>query len=59
MYSPVLTRTFEYLRALSTVLLRIYTVDQYIYRMYKKKLNRFEIALNYAKHLFVSGFLYI
>jgi hypothetical protein len=25
----------------------------------KKKLNRFEIALNFAKHLFVSGFLYI
>jgi hypothetical protein len=29
------------------------------YRVYKKKLNRFEIALNFAKHLFVSGFLYI
>jgi hypothetical protein len=25
----------------------------------KKKLNRFEIALNFAKHLFVSDFLYI
>ena len=31
----------------------------HIYRVYKKKLNRFEIALNFAKHLFVSGFLYI
>jgi hypothetical protein len=30
-----------------------------IYRVYKKKLNRFEIALNFAKQLFVSGFLYI
>jgi hypothetical protein len=30
-----------------------------LYRVYKKKLNRFEIALNFAKHLFVSGFLYI
>ena len=30
-----------------------------IYRVYQKKLNRFEIALNFAKHLFVSGFLYI
>ena len=29
------------------------------YRVYKKKLNRFEIALNFAKQLFVSGFLYI
>jgi hypothetical protein len=28
----------------------------YIYRVYKKKLNRFEIALNFAKQLFVSGF---
>jgi hypothetical protein len=26
------------------------------YRVYQKKLNRFEIALNFAKHLFVSGF---
>ena len=33
--------------------------DWLIYRVYKKKLNRFEIALNFAKHLFVSGFLYI
>ena len=30
-----------------------------LYRVYKKKLNRFEIALNFAKQLFVSGFLYI
>ena len=30
-----------------------------LYRVYQKKLNRFEIALNFAKHLFVSGFLYI
>ncbi|CAB4022685.1 Hypothetical predicted protein, partial [Paramuricea clavata] len=30
-----------------------------LYRVYKKKLNRFEIALNFAKHLFVSGFLYV
>jgi hypothetical protein len=30
-----------------------------VYRVYQKKLNRFEIALNFAKHLFVSGFLYI
>ena len=30
-----------------------------LYRVYKKKLNRFEIALNFAKHLFVSGFFYI
>ena len=29
-----------------------------ILRVYQKKLNRFEIALNFAKHLFVSGFLY-
>jgi hypothetical protein len=27
-----------------------------LYRVYKKKLNRFEIALNFAKQLFVSGF---
>jgi hypothetical protein len=27
-----------------------------LYRVYKKKLNRFEIALNFAKHLFVSVF---
>jgi hypothetical protein len=33
MYSPVLTRTFEYLRALSTVLLRIYR-SIYIYMCY-------------------------
>ena len=30
-----------------------------LYRVYQKKLNRFEIALNFAKQLFVSGFLYI
>jgi hypothetical protein len=35
------------------------THDIQDYRVYKKKLNRFEIALNFAKHLFVSGFLYI
>ena len=29
------------------------------YRVYKKKLNRFEIALNFAKQLLVSSFLYI
>jgi hypothetical protein len=33
--------------------------NSYIYRVYQKKLNRFEIAFNFAKHLFVSGFLYI
>jgi hypothetical protein len=32
---------------------------QYIYRVYQKKLNRFEIALNFAKQLFVSCFWYI
>jgi hypothetical protein len=30
-----------------------------LYRVYKKKLNRFEIALNFAKQLLVSSFLYI
>ena len=30
-----------------------------VYRVYQKKLNRFEIALNFAKHLLVSGFIYI
>jgi hypothetical protein len=31
--------------------------DQYgIYRVYKKKLNRFEIALNFAKQPLVSSF---
>ena len=37
-------------------------VDQdtlfFIYRVNKKKLNRFEIALNFAKQLLVSSFLY-
>ena len=28
----------------------------YIYRVYKKKLNRFEIALNFAKQPLVSSF---
>ena len=27
-----------------------------VYRVYKKKLNRFEIALNFAKQLLVSSF---
>ena len=27
-----------------------------LYRVYKKKLNRFEIALNFAKQLLVSSF---
>ena len=31
----------------------------YIYRVYKKKLNRFEIASNFAKQLLVSSFLCI
>jgi hypothetical protein len=30
----------------------------FIYRVNKKKLNRFEIALNFAKQLLVSSFLY-
>ena len=30
-----------------------------IYRVHQKKLNRFEIALNFAKQLLVSSFLYI
>ena len=30
-----------------------------LYRVYKKKLNRFEIALNFAKQLLLSSFLYI
>ena len=29
------------------------------YRVYKKKLNRYEFALNFAKQLLVSGFLCI
>jgi hypothetical protein len=31
----------------------------YLYRVYQKKLNRFEIAFNFAKQLLVSCFLYI
>jgi hypothetical protein len=31
----------------------------YIYRVYKKKLNRFEIALNFAKQPLVSSFFYV
>jgi hypothetical protein len=34
---------------------RTYLIHQ-IYRVYKKKLNRFEIALNFAKQILVSSF---
>jgi hypothetical protein len=33
--------------------------SDHLYRVYKKKLNRFEIALNFTKQLLVSSFLYI
>jgi hypothetical protein len=36
-----------------------HTLTQLNYRVYKKKLNRFEIALNFAKQLLVSSFIYI
>ena len=32
------------------------SIAEYIYRVYKIKLNRFEIALNFAKQLLVSSF---
>jgi hypothetical protein len=35
-------------------------INKIHYRVYKKKLNRFEIALNFAKQLLVSSlFIYI
>jgi polysaccharide pyruvyl transferase WcaK-like protein len=37
---------------------RIYVLEQ-LYRVYKKKLNRFEIALSFGKQLLASSFLCI
>jgi hypothetical protein len=36
-----------------------FEIGKKLYRVYKKDLNRFEIALNFAKQLLLSSFLYI
>ena len=38
------------------ILSRTFLINFCLYRVYKKKLNRFEIALNFAKQLLVSSF---
>ena len=52
-------KSLQKLRCVTEVSVGIESVNLVLYRVYQKKLNRFEIALNFAKHLFVSGFIYI